>query len=382
MVNMVRNLAIALVLVPSFSLAQSIADGDVIEDAPVNDAPIAQLSARLAYNSSFGPLVGLGIATDRLFGQDQSLRLNFEAQKDARRFTFSYDNDALFGSSPHVGLGVFLGETQGNEVYGFSSRVGRIEPRLSWKVSQNLEASAFLSFSREEIEGVSPTTSILIQNDEGSQNSRAVGVEVGYNLPVTDGASLRNARVSFGASFGETSRDHRYFEVTARAAAIFVANDGNLVIRGTVSAGAINTIAGVSNIGDRYMLGQGSIRGFAFGGFGPRDLEVADTPALGGNFYGSGRIDIMFPNAFAEHAPSVTPGVFLDVGSLWGLDDVDGGLLGADPVDDAAYMRASIGASLRIQTAIGPIEIYVARPIQQQTYDVSETFGLAFTQSF
>jgi len=91
---------------------------------------------------------------------------------------------------------------------------------------------------------------------------------------------------------------------------------------------------------------------------------------------------VLFPNALGEQGRNVTPGVFVDVASLWGLDDTAGGVAGGNIVDDAAYLRASIGLSLRIATAIGPIEVYVARPIQQQTYDVSQTFGLAFTQSF
>jgi len=383
---MVKRAALALALFPGVAFGQTLSDvetGDITgETAPLIDAPIAHLTARLAYNTENGPVVGLGVATDRLFGLDQQLRFGFEAQRDARRINLSYNNDALFGTNPSVGMNVFFGETAANGTYGFSSQVGRIEPRVSYDFGSGLVASAYFTAAKESIDGVSATTSLLIQNDAGSQTSRAVGLEMSYALPVQEDSGLRSARLAFGAAVGETSRSHSYVEVTARASALYVAYDGNVVLRGAVSAGAINTTGGVSNIGDRFMLGQGSIRGFAFGGFGPRDLAVADTPALGGNYYGSGRFDVLFPHALGEQGRNLTPGVFVDVASLWGLDDTAGGIAGGDVVDDASYLRASVGLSLRIATPIGPIEVYVARPVQQQTYDVTQTFGLAFTQSF
>jgi outer membrane protein insertion porin family len=130
------------------------------------------------------------------------------------------------------------------------------------------------------------------------------------------------------------------------------------------------------------MLGQASVRGFEFGGFGPRDLAVANTPALGGNYYGITRFDAQFPNIMGDGAERLTPGVFMDVGSLWGLDNAAGGVAGATPVDEGSNLRASVGLTLRIATGLGPIQMYRAHPVVDEDYDRTQTFGLTFSHSF
>jgi outer membrane protein insertion porin family len=130
------------------------------------------------------------------------------------------------------------------------------------------------------------------------------------------------------------------------------------------------------------MLGQASLRGFSFGGFGPRDLAVATRPALGGQRFATLRFDAQFPNAFGGGDARVIPGVFADVGSLWDLDNVNGGIAGADVVDDSAQLRASLGVTFRINTGIGPIRVYFAHPVEEEVYDETEVFGLSFSRRF
>ena len=74
--------------------------------------------------------------------------------------------------------------------------------------------------------------------------------------------------------------------------------------------------------------------------------------------------------------------MFVDMGSLWGLDDTAGGVAGADPVDDASYLRASVGLTLRIETGIGAVQLYVAQPLESQDYDRTQNFGVELSQTF
>jgi len=386
MPRFIYGVALAASLLPFGALAQTATDIEDPVDVPqantLDQEPIGQLSARLAYNSDVGPVVGLGFGTDRLLGRDQTLRFNIEAQEDGSRVSFLYNNDAIFGASPSFGLRVIRSDTQASDVYDFDASVTRIEPRLTWRVSPNLSAATYAYYSMNEIDSVPAASSALIRADEGDQESSAVGIDLEYQFPTVSGGALRNARLEFGAEVGSTSRDHDFLRVTARAQTLHVVANGNVVLRSQLRLGALDSMSENSSIGDRFMLGQASIRGFEFGGFGPRDLAVASTPALGGNYYGVGRFDAQFPNAFGSSGERLTPGIFADVGSLWGLDDVAGGVAGANPVDDSSNLRASVGLSLRIDTGIGPIQMYVAHPLEDEDYDRTQTFGLVFSHSF
>jgi outer membrane protein assembly factor BamA len=383
MKSIVCGAALALLISPLTLSAQTSGDeDDLAEVESLNPNPIARLTGRLAFDTDYGVVFGMGFATDRLLGEDQTLEFNIETQEDGTRVNLRYNNDAIFGDSPAFGVNVLRSETSAGATYDFDSTVTRIEPRLTWEVSSALKASAYAYYSVSDISGVPVTSSALFVGDEGEETTSAIGASLEYRFPIEPGGTIRAAWLRFGAEIGSITPDNDFLRVTASGQAIQAFNDGNVVLRSQFRLGALGSQTGTSSIGDRYMLGQGSIRGFEFGGFGPRDLAVAGTPALGGNYYGIAKFDVQFPNAFGEQAARLTPGLFLDLGSLWGLDDVAGGIDGADTVDDASYLRSSIGVSLRIQTGLGAIQMYVAHPIASQDYDNTQTSGLELNYSF
>lgn len=73
-------------------------------------------------------------------------------------------------------------------------------------------------------------------------------------------------------------------------------------------------------------------------------------------------------------------GVFLDAGSVWGLDNVlsDSSKI----VDDSAKIRAAAGVSLFWDTAIGPLRFNFSRPLQKEIYDVTENFRFTVDTRF
>ena len=85
---------------------------------------------------------------------------------------------------------------------------------------------------------------------------------------------------------------------------------------------------------DRF-FGNGKIRGFDANGIGPRDLAATNQDALGGNIFAVARFEADFPLGLPEEY-GITGGAFLDVGSVWGLDNTAGS---GGPVDDSFHPR-------------------------------------------
>ena len=384
MKRIVIGLAVGLAAAPVAAVAQTIADvtppADQAEAAPVR--PIANLSARLAYNTDIGAVAGLGLTTERLFGSNAQFSFNIEASEEDTRLSLGYDNEAMFGASPAFGLGVVYAESVAGDVYDFDATILRVEPRLTWQPSENLRYSTYLSLARNEIDDVPADSSALIRADEGDQDSVALGVRLAYATRGGNERGPSRVRYGVGLEIGETSRDHSFAEVTGSVAARYGFGGGNVILSSQLRAGALYALDGTSSIGDRFMLGAASIRGFAFGGFGPRDLAVDADPALGGNYYAVARVDLQFPNVLRGSLPRLTPGVFMDVGSLWGLDDVAGGQDGLSEVDDDFNLRGSLGLSVQFETGIGPIRLNVAHPFADEDFDRTQSVGLTFSRRF
>ena len=106
--------------------------------------------------------------------------------------------------------------------------------------------------------------------------------------------------------------------------------------------------------------------------------------ALGGNYFAVAKFEAEFPLGLPEEY-GITGGLFLDVGSVWGLDNRDGGASGTDGlelVDDSMILRSVIGFSVFWETPIGPLRFNFSRAIEKQSYDRERTFDLTISTSF
>jgi len=100
--------------------------------------------------------------------------------------------------------------------------------------------------------------------------------------------------------------------------------------------------------------------------------------ALGGNYYAILRVDASFPIGLPEEY-GVYGGLFGDIGSLWGLDDLDGSM---GIVDDGMHIRSAVGVSLFVDTPFAPLRFNYAVPLQKEDYDELERFRFSVEKRF
>ncbi|MBC7158411.1 MAG: BamA/TamA family outer membrane protein, partial [Rhodobacteraceae bacterium] len=145
-------------------------------------------------------------------------------------------------------------------------------------------------------------------------------------------------------------------------------------------AGGLTMLNGNSRVIDRY-FGNGKIRGFEPNGIGPRDFNAAQEDALGGNYFAVARFEAEFPLPLPEEY-GVSGGLFLDIGSVWSLDNILGGPTGTDPVDDGFDLRSAVGFSVFWTTPLGPLRFNFSQPLLKQTGDLVQNFDLTVSTQF
>ncbi len=96
-------------------------------------------------------------------------------------------------------------------------------------------------------------------------------------------------------------------------------------------------------------------------GYGPRDLGAGNQDALGGNFYAVAHLETDFPLGLPEEY-GITGGAFVDVGSVWGLDNTAGT---AGTVDDRMNLRSIVGFTVYWKTPIGPLRLDFTHALQE-----------------
>ncbi|MFN7055518.1 outer membrane protein assembly factor BamA [Hyphomonas sp.] len=161
-------------------------------------------------------------------------------------------------------------------------------------------------------------------------------------------------------------------------------------------------------INNRFFRGGSTFRGFDVAGLGPREIlrifdpntgEIVDTRrlnSLGGNAYYQGTFELTVPNFIPEEY-GIRSAVFVDVGSLGLLSDVDKGdpifitdpaILGLGDLNavrltkDSLSLRASAGLSVFWDSPFGPIRFDFSQIIRREEYDRTETFRFSTSTRF
>lgn len=161
-------------------------------------------------------------------------------------------------------------------------------------------------------------------------------------------------------------------------------------------------------INNRFFRGGSTFRGFDVAGLGPREIvrifdpntgETVSTTrlnSLGGNMYYQGTFEVTVPNFLPEEY-GIKSALFMDVGSLGTLEDVDKGQavflpdasslgfpgLGAVRIPkDAASLRASAGLSVFWDSPFGPIRFDFSQILRKEEYDRTETFRFSTSTRF
>ena len=88
------------------------------------------------------------------------------------------------------------------------------------------------------------------------------------------------------------------------------------------------------------------------------------------------RVNLELSHIIQTTNPDTKNSVFLDVGSVWGLDSRYGS------IDDEHKIRASFGINLNWDSAIGPINFVLAEPFMSETTDTTDKFSFDIGYNF
>jgi outer membrane protein insertion porin family len=142
----------------------------------------------------------------------------------------------------------------------------------------------------------------------------------------------------------------------------------------TGEVGAIEGLGQDVRINDRFFLGGNTLRGFAYGGIGPRDLTGGADDALGGNHFARASLELSFPT-FMPKDLGFKGHVFGDAGVLGENDE--------KPISGELFMseekiRASVGVGVSWQSPFGLVRLDYAQPVAKQSYDEIEHVHFSF----
>jgi outer membrane protein insertion porin family len=360
----------------------------VIVDVNVVEAPTGSLGFGASYGNSDGIGLTLSFAERNFLGRGQRLSFEVNTTDSAEAFSIGFAEPSFLGRDVTFGFNAFL-RSSDNDNSNYGTRRASISPYFEFPLSEFSRFGVRAGFNFNELLSVDLGDLSVVPVDTGSSN--ILRVEEGGIYSTSAGLTYiydtrrrglnPNAGVlfRFDQEFGVTETDS-YTRSTALVAAETKIWNEDLRLRAEFETGALHYITGGSTVIERFSL-NGKMRGFEPNGVGPRDLLVSNQDALGGNMFAVLRLEADFPIGLPEEY-GIDGGVFYDIGSLWGLDNIAGGPSGTNPVDDDFYWRQAIGFSIFWDTPIGPLRFNFSEVLNSRSYDSDQPFDLTISTRF
>lgn len=360
------------------STRQGSSEGQVIVDVDVEEAPTGSLSFGGTYSVQDGLGLSVSLSERNFLGRGQSVGLSYSGAADDRSASVSFsepaflDRDLTFYVTGNY-------DTTNDSNAAYDTEIAKVTSGLEFPVSENGRLGIFGSLGRAQLLDVKASSSPIIQREAGSRLTHSLGYTYSYDTRRTGLDPNTGILLRFGQEMIGVGTNNQILSTTALASAETKVWNEDVTLRFDLEGGALTGIGGGSTrVTDRFFTNNQSFRGWRGKGIGPRDTGAVNNDALGGNYFAVARMESQFPLGLPDEY-NITGGVFMDVGSVWGLDDKAGA---TGTVDDAMHIRATLGFAVYWTTGIGPLRFNFTTPLAKETYDQDASFDLTVSTQF
>lgn len=357
----------------------------VVVDVDVEESTTGSLGFGVSFGADEGAAFNVNFSERNFLGRGQILSFSFDTGSDNQNTTVGFVEPAFLGRDLSLGVRAYY-TTTSEQFADYDTLSVGVVPSITFPVSENGRLQLSYQISKDSIKNVATTLSPIIQRDESGAFTSAFGYEYTYDTRRTGLNPNGGVLLRFGQQIAGIGGGLQFIKTTGLLAAETMVAKEEVTLRAEFEFGANTRLTGNSRITERFFLNSSKLRGFEGAGVGPRDRDSADADALGGNFFAVARLEADFPLGLPEEY-GIRGGAFFDVGSVWGLDDVNGtnvagGVQPGGMVDDGFNLRSTIGVSVLWDTQLGPLRFNFSKALIKEDYDRERSFDLTVSTQF
>ena len=345
----------------------------IIIEVKLTEKPTGSLGIGAGYNSSDGTVATFNVNERNFLGKGQTVKLDLSTSKIEKQTELGFEDPSFLGRNLLAGISFGQTSTTPSSVPLSTDKL-YFEPKIGFPLSRDSKLTIEYSFDQEDVKltKASNLVSPLIRDDVGKKNKSAL-IFI-YSLDKTNSVVTPTAGYDFRIiqELNGLGGDISYSKTNLNFKTYRTILSDNIILSSNLSSGVI--VGSDASLMNRFSLGGDRLKGFRNQGIGPYD-STYDTH-LGGKMYTSLSLEASFPIGIPEEY-GIYGGIFLDTGSLWGLDNTDSGR-----IDDSSEIRSALGFSIFWESAIGPLRFNWSSPIKKETNDVTENFRFTIDTRF
>lgn len=359
------------------------APDQVIVDVNVEEQATGSLTIGGSYSTNGGLGVVLKLKEDNFLGRGQRLTLQYSGADQEAGYGIRFYEPAFLGRDVGFNFDLAYNETEGYYA-NYDTTLGAFRTGFGFPISNNGRLNLSYKIEQSEMVANASTAGGIVSSEIGQGEVITSALSYKYTFDTRRNGPDPNAGwlFEFGQEFSGLGGDTEYVKTTAKAVAQRKVMHEEVTLRASLEAGMLTYGGGTTGRSlDRFNIGSGIMRGFTPDGIGPREYNsVAGVDdALGGDMFAVARFEAEFPLGLPDEY-GITGGLFYDIGSVWGVDDITSA---TNPVLYEGFSaRQVVGFSVFWTTPIGPLRFNFTKALQKEAQDNEQTFNLTIATTF
>lgn len=343
-------------------------------DVSVKEQSTGEFNVGAGYSTYDGLLATADVRERNFLGKGQEVNVRFAVSQRQQNFNLGFTEPYFLGQELAAGGDVFNEQTdlQDESSYDLDNMGGAL--RLRFPVDEFTSNALRLGFKSTKISNVGSGASKYVKDEAGRRD--AISFSNTYAIDTRDSqlTPTRGYRVAATGEYAGFGLDSSFVKGTLSGTYNYPLADEWVVTFGG-RAGAVSGIGDKLAIYEHFSGGGNTLRGFEFGGIGPRDRTTGDS--LGGQYMLGNSVELTFPLGSAMKEMGVHGLLFSDGGIVTGFDSDDQNSL----VDSKTY-RMSAGGGIFWRSPIGPLRLELGVPVVKADEDKDQIFSFSVGSRF
>lgn len=334
----------------------------------------------VGYNTVIGPFLGVRYSEINLLGTGRDVSTNFQLAKLETAVDVSINEPYFMGYDVNAGVSVFYDKkryqsSSSKNKYHVTSR--GLGLSASYNLSEYLKHNVQYGLKFEEIHhNPNIIISDFLRSDTKTHTVSSVGHSFVYDQTDNIIVPTKGYIIQFGQNFAGLGGDSKYMQNTLSTAHYTPIYKDKIVMKIAGRGGTITGIGKKVRPLDNFYSEDSMIRGFAYNGIGPRDMQTLES--LGGKTFFVATAELKFPLGLPKEV-GMNGIAFTDCATLYDID-VPNGI--TNKYFNSKTLRASYGVGVIWESPIGLIRFEYGIPISKSKLDQVDRFNFSIGRSF
>ncbi len=344
-------------------------------DVKVKEQSTGEFNIGAGYSTFDGILATANVTERNFLGKGQQVAVDFAVSQRQQNFNIGFTEPYFMGQELAAGFDVFNTKTDYQDEAGYDTAVQGGALRMGFPLSEFSRNDVRLGYKETKIDNVGASANQFAKAQAGARDNASLTNSWSYDNRDSSLSPTRGYKVGVGAEYAGFGLDTEYGRLNLNGSYHHSLAE-NWVLSLGGRAGMVEPLSDNLPLYEHYMGGGQNLRGFEYGGIGPRDRATGD--ALGGKFMVGHSIDLTFPLGATFNEMGVKGVLFTDGGLVSDFDDDPGNRT----VIDSKLYRISAGAGIHWRSPIGPLRVELGMPVVKSDEDRDQIFSFSVGTRF